>query len=413
MNVSLAARRAELEIEKSGQSIAPATDLPRNVDDTTRASRDLSDRLGLTEPIEALHSEGQTAEQISVLLAPQLDKQVREQERVSFVADVAKTLGIPERDQAGGDQAFTQWQAQRVQTQASQAPQAPEATQAAQESPGPAETATPGATPTSTAPVQDDAQSPSELVRREAQWRQGMPISEAEVLGSDTVMAMRAEDHVIWLVATPDNTPEATAMLSSYMENTAYREAFKGAFESLYSRAASSPEDIQVLDQATASVVKIVNQVERRLHEPATAAPAPAQPSAKADPKIIQGELVAHGAAPYKHQEDKQPSYFVTLKTDAGERTVWGVGLEPAMQDKELAPGDQVRLQDHGTQPVVVQKVAEDGSVHEKTTRRREWSAIQVMPEREVAATTPQGLALATPSHGLAEQDQDAGMSTD
>jgi hypothetical protein len=35
------------------------------------------------------------------------------------------------------------------------------------------------------------------------------------------------------------------------------------------------------------------------------------------------------------------------------------------------------------------------------------------MPEREVAATTPQGLSLATPSHGLVEQDQDGGMSMD
>jgi hypothetical protein len=409
MNVSLAARRAELEIEKSGQSIAPATDLPRNVDDTTRASRDLSDRLGLTEPIEALHGEGQTAEQISVLLAPKLDKQVPEQDRIQFVTDVAKTLNIPDRDQAGGDQAFTQWQAQRVQTQA---PQAPEATQAAQASPVPAETATPEVTPNSAAPVRDHARSPSELVRREAQWRQSMPISEAEVLSSDTVMAMRAEDHVMWIVATPDKTPEGTAMLASYLENAAYREVFKDSVESLYRSFANSPEDSKVLDQAIAPVVKIVNQIESRLQGP-VAAPAPVQQSAKADPKIIQGELVAHGAAPYKHQEDKQPSYFVTLKTDAGERTVWGVGLEPALQDNELVPGDQVRLQDHGTQPVVVQEVAEDGSVHEKTTRRREWSAIQVMPEREVAATTPQGLALATPSHGLAEQDQDAGMSTD
>jgi hypothetical protein len=70
-------------------------------------------------------------------------------------------------------------------------------------------------------------------------------------------------------------------------------------------------------------------------------------------------------------------------------------------------------LQDHSTQPVVVQEIAEDGSVHEKTTRRREWSAVQVMPECEVTATTPQGLALATPSHGLAEQDQDGAMGTD
>lgn len=397
MNVSLAARRAELEIEKSGQSIAPANDLPRHVDDTNRASRDLADRLDLTKPIEALHSQGQTAEQISRVLAPKLDTHVPEPDRVSFVADVAKSLGIPDRAQPGGDQAFTQWQAQRA-----QAPQAP--VQAS------AESTTSVAATASTAPSQDDAQSPSELVRREAQWRQSMPLSEADVRSSDTVMGMRAEDHVMWMVAAPDNTPEAAAMLSSYMENSAYREAFKGAIESLYSRAASSPEDTQVLDAATASAVKIVNEVESRLQAPSAAQ---GEQPAKASSKIIQGELVAHGAAPYQHQDDKQPSYFVTLKTDAGERTVWGVGLEPAMQDKDLAVGDQVRLRDHGTQPVVVQEVAEDGSVHEKTARRREWSATPVMPEREVAATTPKGLALATPSHGLAEHDQDGGMSTD
>jgi hypothetical protein len=397
MNVSLAARRAELEIEKGGQSIAPATDLPRQVDDSTRASRDTSDRLGLTEPIEALHGEGLATEQISKLLASKLETHVPEPERMSFVADVAKTLGIPDRDQAGGDQAFTQWQTQR--NQATQPTQAP------------AETTGPVVATPSAAPAQDDAQSPSELVRREAQWRQGMPLSETEVRSSDTVMSMRAEDHVMWMIASPDHTPEAAAMLAAYMQNPAYRDTFKDSLESLYRNFANSPEDTKVLDQATATAVKIINQVEGRLPNPSTAAPV--EQSAPANAKIIQGELVAHGAAPYQHQADKQPSYFVTLKTDAGERTLWGVGLESAMQGKELEPGDQVQLEDHGTQPVVVQEVAEDGSIHEKTTRRREWSAVQVMPEREVAATTPQGLALATPSHGLAEQDQDGGMSMD
>lgn len=137
---------------------------------------------------------GETTEQISVLLAPKLDNQVPEQERVQFVADVAKTLGIPDGDQAGGDQAFSQWEAQRA--------------QATQATPAQANAATPEATPTSAAPVQNDAQSLSELVRREAQWRQTMPLSEAEVLSSDTIMVLRAEDHVMWIIATPDNVPE-------------------------------------------------------------------------------------------------------------------------------------------------------------------------------------------------------------
>lgn len=36
-----------------------------------------------------------------------------------------------------------------------------------------------------------------------------------------------------------------------------------------------------------------------------------------------------------------------------------------------------------------------------------------VLPEREVAPMTLQGLALATLSHGLAAQDQYGGVSTD
>ncbi|KPY60700.1 Uncharacterized protein ALO93_04770, partial [Pseudomonas amygdali pv. sesami] len=55
MNQSLAARRAELDIERGGQSIGPATNLPRHVDDATRDVRDQADRLAVTVPIEALY----------------------------------------------------------------------------------------------------------------------------------------------------------------------------------------------------------------------------------------------------------------------------------------------------------------------------------------------------------------------
>ncbi|KAA8693196.1 hypothetical protein F4W70_29835, partial [Pseudomonas cannabina] len=84
MNQSLAARRAELDIERGGQSIGPATDLPRHVDDSTRDVRDQADRMGVTVPIEALYGEGKTAEQVSQALATQLDT-VPEPERIAFV----------------------------------------------------------------------------------------------------------------------------------------------------------------------------------------------------------------------------------------------------------------------------------------------------------------------------------------
>ena len=267
------------------------------------------------------------------------------------------------------------------------------------------------AAPKAGAGLDPDAQSPSEMVRREAAWRQAMPLTEADVRASDTVMSLRAEDHAVWLIATDDKTPEAAAMLASYMENDAYRETFKGAIEALYAQAKGSPETVQALDAATETAVGIVHQVEDRLQ--AAAVPAPSENTAKANSRIVEGELVDHGAARYQHQDDKQMSYFVTLKTDVGERTVWGVGLEEAMNASDLARGDQVRLEDRGTRPVVVQEVAEDGTVKEKMTNRREWSVEPALPERDVADTTPKGLAVAAGTPELPEPEPEAGMIAD
>jgi hypothetical protein len=40
--------------------------------------------------------------------------------------------------------------------------------------------------------------------------------------------------------------------------------------------------------------------------------------------------------------------------------------LDDAMNNSDLQRGDQVRLEDLGTRPVVVQEIAEDGSIKEK-----------------------------------------------
>ena len=53
---------------------------------------------------------------------------------------------------------------------------------------------------------------------------------------------------------------------------------------------------------------------------------------------------------------------------------------------------------------------AEDGTMKEKTTNRREWSAQPAMPEREVADTTPKGSAVAAGTPELPEHEQEAGM---
>ncbi|RMO90346.1 Orf54 [Pseudomonas syringae pv. philadelphi] len=404
MNQSLAARRAELDIERGGQSIGPANDLPRHVDDSSREIRDLVDRMGVTVTIEALYREGKTAEQVSQALTKELDF-VPERMRVSLVELVATTLGIPKRGEPKGDQAFAQWQAQRAQPTADSTTSATAETQTSASGPVSPEAA-------KLSPVNDpDLQSPSELVRREAQWRRDFPMTEADVRASDTVMALRAEDHAIWIVATDDKTPEAAAMLSSYMENDSYREAFKASIVAAYKQVENSPKLVDDLDQLTAMAAQIVNEVEDRLFpapQPATGQTAPVRG------KVIEGTLIEHGEAPYQHKDDNQMSYFVTLKPEGGRpRTVWGVGLEDAMKDSNLKQGDQVRLEDLGTRPVVVQVFEEDGTVTDKTVNRREWSAQPTAPEREVAQTTPKGQAAAAGTPELSSPDEDDGMSVD
>lgn len=400
MNQSLAARRAELQIDKEGQTIAsPAAEqtaaselapgakptaeaandsaapvhqaLNRFVDNDTRAARDLADRLGSSVQIERLAGEGKTPQEIAAEMDGVLGGQVPADERVKHVSRVLDSLGVPDRSIYGaGEAAFAQWRQDRGQS-------------------------------TQVYAYDIDTQSSSELIQREAQYRQsaGLNLRDSDVRASSFLMDMRAQDNAMWLVATQDSTPEATAMLTAYLQNDAYREAFKSTIDGLYDKYQDSPETIKSLDSTLAGVVEIVYEIETRgtvPAEPATQTPAneaatvqtPASKPAT-DRKQVKGELVDHGAAPYQHQEGKQQSYFVTLKTDAGERTVWGVGLESAMQNAKAQPGEPVELVDHGTVPVVIQVIAQDGSVSDKTTQRREWTAERITPERDVAQGGP------------------------
>jgi hypothetical protein len=238
------------------------------------------------------------------------------------------------------------------------------------------------------------------IVEREAEWRATMKLTEADVLSSATVMQLRGEDHAMWLVASSDQTPAGMAMLTSYMENDSYRESFKSTIEDIYAKVASSPEAAQSLEPAMTIAERIVNSIERQLSTAAHAAPAPIE--TVVDRKLIQGELIEHGPAPYQNKPTNGPSYFVTLKTETGNRTVWGTALEEVMQNEQFKSGENITLQDHGTVPVVIQVTGPDGAVTAKNAVRREWTgesdtATRTAPGSEVLAT--KGAAPITLTH--------------
>ncbi|RYF50605.1 MAG: hypothetical protein EOO27_31465 [Comamonadaceae bacterium] len=70
----------------------------------------------------------------------------------------------------------------------------------------------------------------------------------------------------------------------------------------------------------------------------------------------IVGTLVAAAAAPFKFDPDQPMSYYVTVRTVRGDRTVWGTDLERALAESQSQPnvGSVVALLQHGAKDINV-----------------------------------------------------------
>ena len=162
--------------------------------------------------------------------------------------------------------------------------------------------------------------------------------------------------------------------------------------------------------------------------QPATAAAQAAKPTAEATvtaqtdaPVAVAGErIIAHGAAPYQNQPDKQMSYFVRLEADGRERTVWGAGLPDALRQSGADVGDRIELHNLGKQPVEIEVPVHnsDGKVvgHEqKSVTRNVWQMDVVTPQ---SAMRPEAAPAAEADTGressadtVAEQPDRAALS--
>jgi len=105
--------------------------------------------------------------------------------------------------------------------------------------------------------------------------------------------------------------------------------------------------------------------------------------SQKAGIRSYEGVLVEHGQAKYNHDPRAKMSYFVTLDTPRGHRTVWGVDLERAMALSDTQVGDPVHIAYGGAKSVEVDvNVLDDmGKVigtRRMETSRNEWLVTKI-----------------------------------
>jgi putative DNA primase/helicase len=104
------------------------------------------------------------------------------------------------------------------------------------------------------------------------------------------------------------------------------------------------------------------------------------------------GKLVEHGSAPYKHDKDEQPSYYVVLDTPRGQKTVWGVDLKRQLQERPVAIGTDVVVSQVGQRDVTVTAKERDAD-HQPTGKtvtidavKNKWEMSTVDQLRDQAA---------------------------
>jgi hypothetical protein len=80
----------------------------------------------------------------------------------------------------------------------------------------------------------------------------------------------------------------------------------------------------------------------------------PKEPVRPATDRFTLGVLLKHGRAPLQFNPRAEPSYFVTLQTERGERTLWSRELERAITESRTQPraGDPIGIRENGIDPV-------------------------------------------------------------
>lgn len=96
---------------------------------------------------------------------------------------------------------------------------------------------------------------------------------------------------------------------------------------------------------------------------------------------VYIGRLIKRAPAPYRHDPNENPSYYLTLQTGDREWKLWGKDLERAMNDSlsKAKVGDEISARFLGSEPVTVTRPVRDehGQVVRETviqTHLNRWS---------------------------------------
>ena len=131
---------------------------------------------------------------------------------------------------------------------------------------------------------------------------------------------------------------------------------------------------------------KLVGQVAAKRDRPAQDPSSAARRDTKAEPTHA-GILVEHGPAPYQFHPQGNPSYYVRIRTQEGERVLWGKDLERALRDAKVTAGEEISIKQSGRDTANVKRKELDSSgkvMRERDVKahRNHWEVQAIAPSR-------------------------------
>ena len=94
----------------------------------------------------------------------------------------------------------------------------------------------------------------------------------------------------------------------------------------------------------------------------------------------FSGVLMEHGEDHYQFDKNNKNSYFVKIKTEEGEQTIWGVNLASSIAKAGVKLGERVIINKENHEPVTVTKTEKDKQGKEVVTsipaKRNNWTVI-------------------------------------
>ncbi|OTP72873.1 LPD7 domain-containing protein [Caballeronia sordidicola] len=179
--------------------------------------------------------------------------------------------------------------------------------------------------------------------------------------------------------------------------------------DNLSAAASTAATPVDTLSQAASASPATATPSEPTAPTPSVASTEPTVISASAEPIVPetrpapvqpnQNVLLAHGAAPYKHDKDNADSYYVSYReSDGATKTVWGKDLERAIRDSGVESGDALTLENLGSRPVTVNRSIKDAEgkvvgVEQIDTRLNVWE-IQKQEKHSPGAQDPTAAAM-------------------